>query len=244
MSYLERIKIIIAEDHPDSLEIIEAFIERHPSFDVIATCTNGEELINQVILYNPTLIIADINMPKLNGMEAVKKCKKIKPDIKVIFITGYDEFAVEAFTESAVDYIVKPIDSARLYQALEKVKLSLEFQTNEKTDQSTKKLKIKTNGVLHLIPMDAIYFIEKIGKKCIIHLSNRSIETSENLIELIKRLDSNFFVAHRSNIVHINKISYIVQEYETFLAYFDGLEKAAHVSKLKIKELEEKILGN
>ncbi|RUL48622.1 LytR/AlgR family response regulator transcription factor [Lysinibacillus antri] len=241
---MERIKIIVAEDHPDSLEIIEAFIERHPSFDVIATCTDGEELIHQVTIYDPKLIIADINMPKLNGMEAVKKCKKVKPDIKVIFITGYDEFAVEAFAESAVDYIVKPIDSARLYQALEKVKSSLAYQTNEKNYQGTKKLKIKTNGVLHLIPMDDIYFVEKQGKKCIIHLSGRTIETNENLTELSKRLDSNFFVAHRSNIVNINKISSIVQDYETFLAYFDGLEKAAHVSKLKIKELEEKISGN
>lgn len=241
---MERIKTIVAEDHPDSLEIIVAFIERHPSFEVIATCTNGEELIDQVILDDPALIIADINMPKLSGMEAIKKCKSIKSDIKVIFITGYDEFAVEAFAESAIDYIVKPIDGARVFQALEKVKNCLELENIERNPQGTKKLKIKTNGILHLIPMEDIFYVEKQGKKCIIHLSGRRIETNENLIELSRRLDSNFFMAHRSNIVNIDKISSIVQDYETFLAYFDGIEEPAHVSKLKIKELETRILGN
>lgn len=241
-----QIKTILAEDHSDSLEIIEAFIERHPNFDVIATCTTGEDLIIQVIKHKPDLVIVDINMPKLNGMDAVKKCKKIKPDIKVIFLTGYDEFAVEAFAESAVDYIVKPIDGVRLYEALEKVSSSLCQSIEQKLDNSSRKLKIKNNGVLYLISMDDIYFIEKQGKKCIIHLKNRTIESNEILIDLLNRLDNNFFVSHRSYIVNLNKISYIVQNYETFLAYFEGLEKkkAAHISKLKIKELEDKVANN
>lgn len=238
---MNKIKTILAEDHLDSLEIIEAYIERHPSFDVIATCTNGEELTNEFIKNSPDLIITDIKMPKLNGMDAVKKCRKIKPDIKVIFLTGYDEFAVEAFAESAVDYIVKPIDGARLFEALDKVKASFYQSMESKVDYSVKKLKIKNNGVIHLIPMKDIYCIEKQGKKCMIHLKDRTIETNENLMELKKRLDDRFFVAHRSNIVNLNKISYIVQDYETYLAYFDGLEKAAHISKLKIKELEDKV---
>ena len=164
MTLLERIKTIIAEDHPDSIEIIEAFIERHPSFEVIGTCTDGEELMNQVILKDPTLIIADINMPKVNGMEAIKKCKTIKSDLKVIFITGYDDFAVEAFAESAVDYMVKPIDPVRVYQALEKVKNALELEKSEKYVQGTRKLKIKTNGILHLIPMEDIFLLKNKGK--------------------------------------------------------------------------------
>lgn len=239
---MNQIKTIVTEDHLDSLEIIVAFVERHSSFDVIATCTNGEELIEQVITHSPDLIITDISMPKVNGMSAVKKCKKVKPDIKIIFLTGYDEYAVEAFAESAVDYIVKPIDGARLFEALEKVKSSLINTFEKKVD--LKKLKIKNNGIIHLISMDEIYFIEKQGKKCIIHLKDKIFETNENLMDLNARLDNNFFLAHRSNIVNLNKISYIVQDYETFLAFFDGLEKAAHISKLKIKELENLVTKN
>lgn len=241
---LNQIKTVIAEDHEDSLEIIESFIERKSSFDVIATCNNGEDLINHVITNKPDLIIADINMPKLNGMDAVKKCKKVMPDIKVIFLTGYDEYAVEAFAESAVDYIIKPLDIVRLYQALDKVETSLHQSYGSKNEYYSKKLKIKNNGIIHLISMEDIYFIEKQGKKCIIYTTNKTIETNENLMELQKKLDDNFFVAHRSNIINLSKISYIVQDYETYLAYFDGLEKAAHISKLKIKKLEDLIMRN
>lgn len=241
MSIIHRIKTIVAEDHSDSLEIIAAFVERHPSFDIIATCTDGEDLVNQVITKSPDLIIADINMPKLNGMNAVKKCKKVKPDVKIVFLTGYDDYAVEAFEESAIDYIVKPIDGVRLFEALEKVKSSLVHYIEQKIDCNTKKLKIKNNGVIHLIPMDEIYLIEKQGKKCIIYLRDKIFETNENLMDLKRRLDNKFFMAHRSNIINLNKISHIVQDYETFLGYFDGLEKVAHISKLKIRELEDKV---
>ncbi|MDI7743567.1 LytTR family DNA-binding domain-containing protein [Lysinibacillus fusiformis] len=237
---MNKIKTILAEDHTDSLEIITTFIEGHPSFDIVATSCDGEDLITQVIKYNPDLIIADINMPKLNGMEAVKKCKKIKSDLKVIFLTGYDEYAVEAFAESAVDYLVKPIDFSRLYEALDKAKSSL-FQSSEQIGNSSKKLKIKNNNIIHLISMDDIFFIEKQGKKCIIHLKDKTIETNENLMDIKNRLDNNFYISHRSNIVNLNKISYIVQDYETYLAFFEGLDKGAHISKLKIKELEEKV---
>lgn len=89
--------------------------------------------------------------------------------------------------------------------------------------------------------MDDIYFIEKQGKKCLIHLKEKVFETNESINELYKKLNQTFFLSHRSNIINLRKLSHITPNNETYLAHFEGFNNHAHISKLKIKEVNEKI---
>ncbi|MGB8461394.1 MAG: response regulator, partial [Priestia megaterium] len=122
---MNKINLIIADDNEDSVEILDYFIEQLPEFEVISICKDGEQLVQEVMAKSPDLLLVDINMPTINGVDAIKKCLRIKPNLNFIFITGYDEFAVKAFELSALDYIVKPIEKTRLYMALERAKNSI-----------------------------------------------------------------------------------------------------------------------
>ncbi|TYR79781.1 response regulator transcription factor [Priestia megaterium] len=241
---MDKIKLIIADDNHDSVEILTYFIEQLPEFELIGTCHDGEQLVQEAMTKNPDLLLVDINMPHISGMDAIKECLKIKSDLKFIFITGYDEFAVKAFELSALDYIVKPIEKTRLYMALERAKKSIQLQSKhmEKSQQKLKRLPVKFNSSTYYVPIDDIIFIEKSGKKCLIFTQSRTYETYENISEMYMYLDPTIFSqTHRSYIVNLQKISHITPKNETYLVYFLDFDEYAHISKLKIQEVQKQI---
>lgn len=246
---MNEIGIVIVDDNQDSIEILQYFISQLPDFKILAVCSNGEELIEAVMKEKPQLILADINMPKKNGIQAIEECRRFQSNLNFIFITGYDDYAVEAFNLSAVDYIVKPVEKSRLYLALEKAKMIISRKISLPIDAAIaindevkeKRLPIKFNGSLFYIPLNDIIYIEKSIKKSLIHTQEKTYESYENISDLINMLDESFYQTHRSYIVNLSKISHITPRNETYLAYFFNFDSHAHVSKLKINDLQEKM---
>lgn len=237
---VEYIKVIIADDDRSSRTLLSHFIQLLSDYTVVAEASNGEEFIDLVMKEKPEIVLVDISMPVLNGIEAVKVCHEVFPSLQVIFTTGHDEFAVEAFNISATDYIVKPIERTRLFMALEKAKKSVQLQKKLALNQirkSSNKLAIKSNNTFIYLAIDDIIYIEKEGRKTILHTSNDRFETTEALQDLEGKLPESFYKTHRSYLVNLTKIIKIESSGETYLAFFIGSEKVAHISKLKINEV-------
>lgn len=236
--------MIIADDDLSSQMLLAHFVQLLPEYRVAGEVSNGEELIELVMKEKPEIILVDISMPGLNGVEAAKACKEMFPSLQVIFTTGYDDFAVEAFTISAVDYIVKPIERIRLFIALEKAKLALELQKKvikKPIFKVSNKLSIKSGNTFLYILVDDILYVEKEGRKSIIHTKNDRLETVEPLQEIEKRLTHSFYKTHRSYLVNLRKIVKIESYGETYMAKFLHTDKAAYISKLKINEVHKKM---
>lgn len=243
---MEKMKVIIADDDLPSRTILSHFTKLLPEYEVVAEVSNGEELIEIVMKEKPEIALVDINMPGINGFEAVRACKEILPSLHVIFTTGHDEFAVEAFNISAVDYIVKPIERTRLYVALEKTKKFIRFQRsieNKPSMSNSKKLSIKSNHMFLYLPTEDILYIEKEGRKTLVHLVNVQYETTDSLQELEGKLPENFHKTHRSFLVNLKKVIKVESVGETYLAHFSGTDKVAYISKLKINEVHA-LLGD
>lgn len=236
-----KIRVIIAEDNPDAQEILAGFMEPLNAFEVIAIVDNGEHLLELNFKKKPNLIIADINMPLLNGIEAYRLCKKVNPELNCIFTTGYQQYAVSAFDLNAVDYVMKPIKKERLYRSLEKAKSLI---NNNKKSKQKKILSIQINRDYYFIPFKKIIFIEKVDRKTRIHTKEETYETNESLDRISSKLDSDFFRTHRSFIVNVYCISHITLEGETYLAHLREYPHFVHVSKLRVKELYKEIQGN
>lgn len=243
---MKPIRVMIADDNEDSIEIIKYFIQPLAEFELIGICEDGQALLEEVMVKSPDLVLVDINMPQMNGMDCMKKCLTVKPALKFIFITGYDEFAVKAFELSAVDYIVKPLEKTRLYIALERAKQACKHlklkETESETSAEMKRLPVKFNGSIYYVPIEDIIFIEKSGKKCFIYTKAKVYETYENIGDLYSYLTAQeFFQTHRSYIVNFKKISHITPKNETYLVYFFDVQQYAHISKLKIQEVQQKL---
>jgi two-component system, LytTR family, response regulator len=240
------IKILLIDDNQDSLEIIQYFLDDLPGYQLVGICMNGDQLVEEVMFKKPDLVLTDINMPIKNGVDAIKDCLSFFPSIKFIFITGYDEYALEAFQLNAVDYIVKPVEKNRFYKALQKATQLINFEKMHNAidlkNQNTKKLPLRDQNCIRYIPFQDIYFIEKIGKKCMVYSKNEIFETNETIGRILERLDDTFFPSHRGFIINLKKISHITPQNETYLVYFKNYEKQASISKLKINEVRERLL--
>ncbi|MFE8699973.1 LytR/AlgR family response regulator transcription factor [Cytobacillus sp. FJAT-54145] len=231
-----KIKLIIAEDNLDAQEIMIRFIHPLKDFEVIGVAENGENLVELVANKKPHLIIADINMPKLNGIDAISACIKIQPELRVIFTTAYPEYAVDAFDLNAIDYVVKPIKKERLYVALEKVKKLILSSYIKRSI-----LTIKMDRVSYFIHLSSIICIEKANRKTIIHTIDQTYETNESLESISEKLADQFFRSHRSFIVNLDYISHITLEGDSYFAHFRNYPHYAHVSKLRVNDLLESI---
>ncbi|WP_186580379.1 LytR/AlgR family response regulator transcription factor [Aquibacillus kalidii] len=230
-----RIKVVIAEDNSEAQDILMSFIEPIDTFEIIGIADDGESLLNLNMELSPDLIIADIDMPKLNGVEAISACLKMNPALKIIFTTAYDKYAVKAFDLAAVDYVMKPVKKERLYVALDKVKSASE--STNKQQNSKNIITIKMDRISYFIHLKNIIFIERENRKTIIHTHNQKYETNESLNTLLDQLDKRFFRTHRSFIVNIHAISHLSLEGETYFAHFKNYPDYAHVSKLQKNEL-------
>ncbi|MBU9710207.1 LytR/AlgR family response regulator transcription factor [Evansella tamaricis] len=240
---MRKLRIVIADDDPEIRELLRNYISNFPNMVVVHEVNDGEQLYKTTVKWHQKIdiLLVDINMPKINGMEVIRLTKKICPHIKSIFITGYGEFAVEAFNLAAVDFLMKPINQERLYEALVKTVHLIRLENDHKNAifPSNNRLVIKRGRSVFYIPVHSIYFIEKAGKLTLIHSKSGLFETGDSLDSLESTISNRtFFRSHRSYIVNTDHILQVETFGKTYLAYFDNYDKIAHISKLKIKELE------
>lgn len=242
--FVEKYKVVIADDNVDDILLIKNLIEPFNDFTVVGMAYDGQELVQINSGQKPDLVIVDMVMPKLYGLEAIEQCLQTSPDLKFIVISRHEDFALQALELSAIDYLIKPITEERFLIAMEKAykSLSLSKWVNEKEEESqNKKLLIKYNRNLSAIPLNSIVFLEKVNRKTYVYTKTDVYETYESLESLSKKLNDQFYACHRSFIININHVSHIKNEGETYFVYFEDYEKYAHVSRLKIQELQTRL---
>ncbi|KAA0549970.1 response regulator transcription factor [Bacillus sp. BGMRC 2118] len=232
-------RILIAENDASSRKLLIHLIKALPNFKIVGVASTGEDLIRLTASEKPDLAIVDIGLPLLDGMAAVKISKEILPSLQIIFVTGNDDLALEAFDVKAIDYILKPIEWKRLYGALERA-LQLFNQANSENKSTPKDLMIKHHNTLEFIPLDEIIFIEREERKSKIHTLSKMYTTSESLMSLEEKLDSRFIASHRSYLINLEFLTKIETKGQMYLAYFKNYDGVAKVSKNQLANLQNR----
>jgi len=207
------IKVLIIDDEMPARQKLQIFVENDPRFTVIGQAKNGQEALDKISELKPDLLLLDIQMPGMTGFDVLRLMDKSSPAI--IFTTAYDEYAVQAFEVSAIDYLLKPISKQRLQQALEKVTSLPTPNWDKRITQVLTELEhkeyIKTLPVRHLqrvslLKVEEISFI--ISEHRLINVYNNNNQrfwTNENLTQLESRLNPEQFIRiHRNAIINLN----------------------------------------
>jgi two-component system LytT family response regulator len=118
---VEKIRALIVDDEPLAREGIQMRLKQAPDIEVIGECGNGGQAVALIRREAPDLVFLDIQMPGMDGF-AVIEAVGVKRMPQVIFVTAYDEHALQAFEVSALDYLLKPVDGARFFEALERAR--------------------------------------------------------------------------------------------------------------------------
>ena len=213
-------KVIIVDDEPLALDVMETYIERMPDLQLVARCTNAFEA-NEALKNNDVdLMFLDIQMPQLTGIEFLKTLKK--PPM-VIFTTAYQQYAVEGFELNALDYLLKPVSMDRFMKAVNKASDQYELQHREVANLSARTegsaphidepdyIFVKADKKLVRVKFSEILYIEGLKDYVIIRTETGRIISLQTMKSLEDKLPAAQFVrVHRSYIVGMDKLHAIV----------------------------------
>lgn len=213
------IRTILIDDEPLCTAGLEIDLkEVNPIIEVIAKCNQPEKAIEQIKLLKPDLVFLDIEMPNMNGFELLASFDKI--DFSVIFVTAYDEYALQAFRNHAIDYIMKPVDRVILKKAIDKAIASFEdIEYTLKLEnllnalhlgQQSKKLSVPNADGYDLITIEDILYCKSHGNYTEIFFGDSSKLYSRVLKQIEISLEGhNFHRVHASYLVNLNKVKSI-----------------------------------
>lgn len=198
------ITAIAIDDEPLALEVIESFCHRIPEIKLERTFTQVNEAQRYLRKFPVDLLLLDINMPQVNGIELYKR---IEQNPMVIFTTAYPEYAIEGFNLSAVDYIVKPYSFERFAAAIQKATEYYDF-INQQEDGAPRYLYVKADYSLVKIPLSDILYIEALADYLKIFLPNKKfVLTRMTMKNMTDKLPQKEFIrVHRSFIIPLKQI--------------------------------------
>jgi two-component system LytT family response regulator len=140
------IRTIIIDDERHAIREIEHFLEEYPEIEVAATYTDPLKALEELKVRNPQLVFLDINMPGMQGMDVGARILDAFPEMKIVFVTAYEQYAIEAFDLNAIDYILKPIQRARFEKTMRKISKGI----TKDVVSSVKRLVIKSFGMFRI----------------------------------------------------------------------------------------------
>lgn len=218
----DTIRVLIVDDEILAREGIRAMLKDREEFEVVGECSTGQGAAKAISDVHPDLLFLDVQMPCMNGLELL--CA-LDPDETptVIFVTAYDQYAVQAFDHHAVDYILKPYDRERFDKALKRAKEKitgiknrhltqqilncLQDLRNQPIHQALDHIIIKSGSDSFFLKLKDVDYIEAEGNYVRFHVGKESYLVRESISKIEGQIDTkNFARIHRSAIVNLNRI--------------------------------------
>ena len=201
-------RLLIVDDEPLARRLMREYLSSHSDIEIIGECANGEAAVDEIFRHEPEIILLDIHMPKLNGLEVLDVTGRTEG---VIFTTAYDQYALKAFDLHAVDYLLKPFSQARFDEAIERAKKQLDPDRLAMSalvkDIKVQRIVVRDRGQTYIIPLADVDYIEAEDDYIRICWQGKSVLKTQSLSSLETQLDSAEFIRiHRSYIAKLSAI--------------------------------------
>lgn len=252
-----KITTLIADDEQPARDELAYLLKGFPDIEVAGQARNGVETVALVRELNPHLVFLDVEMPGLDGFGVIKKLLEKKARLPYfVFVTAYDQYAVQAFEVSALDYLLKPIARSRLEQAIGKARRVIEAaeSAHEKLDRLVRlleehpvpqksKLVVRSAGRLSLVDSDEVIYASI--EDGVISIVTRDLEGYSNfrtMEELQANLDpKTFWRVHRSYLINTNRVKEVVPWFKSSyqLKMDDRKQTEIPVSRAQTRKLRE-----
>ena len=219
------IRVVIADDEPLAREGVRMALRDVDDVVIVAECRDGGAAVRAILSENPDLVFLDIRMPQLDGLEVTRAIGQRERPL-VVFLTAFDEHAVEAFGVHAFDYLLKPLDPDRLSNCVARVRKELKkSRVAHQAEQlagllhnetgngapSADRITVRTGGHLLFIKPAEITSVESNGDYVTIHSANREHLLRDTMLNMEKRLHGHGFCRiHRSTIVNLEEIAELI----------------------------------
>jgi len=228
-------KVLIVDDEKLALARLKRLLNQE-GIENIVECNSSVDAIKCLAKESFDVAFLDISMPNINGLELASTILEINSDTFIIFQTAHEEFALEAFKNGGIDYLLKPISTESIKKALSKINKYLHSHVD-----ITKKILAKRGNKLYLIDVDDIYYIKADLDEIIIRVKETDAYVRKKIGDMETLLSSkNFFRVHRSYIVNVDKIKSMQSVEQSKLQIsFIGIDDLVTSSKDGAKEFRE-----
>jgi two-component system LytT family response regulator len=197
-------RVLVADDEPAARRGVRQLLAAFPSFEVIGECRDGAEVLTALDTLRPDVVFLDIQMPGLGGFDVIRRRT---PDQMpaVVFLTAYDQFALNAFDAQALDYLVKPVTESRFAATMKR--LTRQLRGESKNAERERAIVVTTSRGQVVVPLREIEWIEAADNYARIWTGGRSFLLRESLGTLEERIGSSGFVrAHRRALVRVESV--------------------------------------
>ena len=213
--------MIIADDEPNAREYLVQLINEMPSLKLMGAYKNGAEVIQFCKTMVPDIILLDIEMPGINGIDTARKLMQMNPNCLILFITAYDHYAIAAFELMAIGYLLKPFSTNEFEKVINRAEQMLQdrdkLQFQERIERlwkhyhSPKKtflktIEIKEKGLIVTVQVSDILFIKSDSEYVQITTHKGTYLQRQSLTLLLDQLPDHFHRIHRSYILNSDKI--------------------------------------
>ncbi len=195
---------IIVDDEPLAGDLIESFVRKVSNLTLIGRCYSADEALELLEIKKIDLIFLDITLPTLSGLEVPHL---IDTRTKIVYITAHREFALDAFSKNAVDYLLKPVTFDRFLQAVDKAKKAIASPAQQRLESED--FFVKSGTQLISVALEEVLYIEGMKDYVILHRANDKVITSKRMKDLEQKLADPFYRVHLSYIINIRKVTKI-----------------------------------
>ena len=206
-------RVMIVDDEEPARMALRALLAELPDVTVVAECQNGFDAVKALSEAHPDVVLLDVQMPKLDGFEVLEL---IGPDLPVVFVTAYDEFALRAFEVHAVDYLLKPVAPERLALALSRVPERTPPQPTgaalrasaRKPGEFLERVVIRDGAHVHVVAVDRIDYVEAQDDYVGFKTAGKTLLKEQTLSDVESSLDPRRFVRiHRSYLLNVERLA-------------------------------------
>ena len=205
------LRVLVCDDELIARRRASRLLSEQAGVEVVAECASGDEVLAKLAVEEVDLVVLDINMPGMSGIETVMKMPEERPYL--IFLTAHPEHAVEAFDLGATDYVMKPVDEARLGKALDRARRQFDAPPRRDAHEVSAplaRLAIATKAGVVLLGPDEVTHAIFDGQLVTVHTRDRAILCDATLQELEVRLSASHFErVHRRaivNLLHVERL--------------------------------------
>jgi two-component system LytT family response regulator/two-component system response regulator LytT len=238
---------VIVDDEQLACEELSFLLKDFPEIEVVGTGRNGLEAVELIEKLEPDVVFLDVHMPGLDGMGVVRRLRERNVELPhFIFVTAYDQYAVEAFRLEAMDYLLKPVDKSRLAQSVERVLRALEEKQKTEAPEPAPvrtKLLVRSNNRNFIVDaQDLVYATIDNGLILLTATNVEGVSNYKTIEDLQANLDrETFWRVHRSYLVNINRIKEVVPWFKSSyqLRMDDRKNTEIPVSRVQTKRLRE-----
>jgi two-component system LytT family response regulator len=184
-------KTFIVDDEPNAAQLLQKLMEPFTIFGEVFIFTNATIAFTQVIQQQPDFLFLDIHMPELSGLQLAEKIKTHAPHTRIIYVTAYEQYALDALRQNAFDYLLKPVSKAELVRIVEKLLVVNEGNSKPKNSH----IIVRSSEGIYQVQIGEIVYLEADCSYTTLVLSNRSkILSSGNLGKILPLLPQNKFI--------------------------------------------------